>query len=125
MKQSSNHPKTTMKIIVDTNLFLSVYLFQGKMVQAIFELVLNDKLEMIVSPILKTEVSKKLTYYGATKQLHDKVMHFIESKSTVLEPTIKIEKSRDVKDNFLLELAETAQVDFLVTRDKDLLVLGE
>ena len=93
------------------------------MVQAIFELVLNDKLEMIVSLALKNELSKKLNYYGATKQLYERVMRFVDKKGITVEPTVKIEKSRDSKDNFLLELAETTQANYVITRDKDLLVL--
>src|SRR5664279_4944127 len=79
---------------------------------------------MLVSPALKNELSKKLTYYGATQQLHEKVMRFVDKKGTQVEPTVKIEKSRDIKDNFLLELSEAAHVNYLVTRDNDLLVLG-
>jgi predicted nucleic acid-binding protein len=50
-------------------------------------------------------------------------MRFVEKKGILVEPTVKIEKSRDSNDNFLLELAETTQANYVITRDKDLLVL--
>ncbi len=43
--------------------------------------------------------------------------------SKTYQPKIKINVCRDKKDNFLLELAETANANLLITGDKDLLVL--
>jgi predicted nucleic acid-binding protein len=37
----------------------------------------------------------------------------------------KVEKCRDVKDNFLLNLSIDGKADFLITGDTDLLVLGK
>lgn len=39
--------------------------------------------------------------------------------------TISVEGSRDAKDNYLLALAEVVPLDYLVTGDRDLLVLGQ
>ena len=39
--------------------------------------------------------------------------------------TRKVTGSRDVNDNYLLALAETVPLDYLVTGDNDLLVLKE
>ena len=95
------------------------------MVQIILELVLNKKLTLFVSPPLKTELTKKPTEFNVPQQLQDEIMLFIDTRATLLDPTVKIEKSRDRDDNFLLELAETAQAEFLITRDKDVLVLEQ
>ncbi len=40
------------------------------------------------------------------------------------EPTVSNQLSRDPKDNFLLDLAEASEAAYLVTGDKDLLVLN-
>ena len=50
-------------------------------------------------------------------------MLFVEKKGVSINPDISIERSRDKKDNFLLELSEVAKADYLVTRDNDLLIL--
>ena len=39
-------------------------------------------------------------------------------------PNIVITDCRDPKDNFLLELAVSAEADYIITGDKDLLVLN-
>jgi hypothetical protein len=44
-------------------------------------------------------------------------------KSVLLHPAQTIQEVRDKNDNFLLELSEAAHADYLVTRDKDSLVL--
>ena len=119
----SNLPKTKLKIVVDTNLFISVFVFRGIMVRLIFELVLDNSLEMYASPVLKEELKKKLVYFGVSQQVQDEVMLFVETKSILIDPDISVKKSRDTKDNFLLELSEVAKADYLVTRDNDLLVL--
>jgi hypothetical protein len=41
------------------------------------------------------------------------------------EPKEKIEICRDPKDNKLLEIAHESKADYLVTLDKDLLVLSK
>lgn len=122
MMPSSNPTNTNLKIVIDTNLFLSVFAFRGQMVNLLIDLVINRKLEMYYSPALKEELKRKFEFFKVSKTVIDDVMEFINTKGILLEPNITIEKSRDKKDNFLLELAEAANVDYLVTRDEDLLV---
>lgn len=89
----------------------------------VFELVIDDKIDLYISSILKDELSEKLRYFGVSKQIKKEVMSFIKINGILVEPTIKIRECRDPKDNFLLELAETVKADYLITRDKDLLSL--
>ena len=103
-------------------MFLSAFLFGGN-TKIIFDLILENKLRLYVSSELKNEVLNKSEEYEATKQAKNEVMYFFSERSTTIEPKIKLDICRDPKDNFLLELAETAKADFLVTRDKDLLSL--
>jgi uncharacterized protein len=123
MKRSLTPQKTMIKIVVDTNLFISVFVFPGQMVKTIFELVMDEKLVMVVSVALIRELKKKLDYFKVPQQVQMEILFFIENKSTLVEPTVTINESRDKKDNFLLELSETAKANYLVTRDKDLLVV--
>lgn len=48
----------------------------------------------------------------------DPFIEFIEVKSTVFI-------CRDPKDDFLLELAKDGKADYLLTGDKDLLIIGK
>lgn len=79
---------------------------------------------MFVSEDLKTEVFKKLKEYGASEKILLDVSLFLDSKGITVIPKVKVTICRDPKDNYLLELAEEAQADYLVTRDKDLLELS-
>ena len=123
MIPSSNRTNTNLKIVIDTNLFLSVFAFRGQMGNLIIDLVINRKLDMYFSPALKQELQKKFDFFQVSNTVYEEVMEFVHTKGMLIVPNITIEKSRDVKDNFLLELSEAGNVDYLVTRDEDLLVL--
>lgn len=125
MIPSSTLTNTKLKIVVDTNQYLSVFVFRGELMKLVFELVIDDKIDLYISPALKDEVSQKLDYFGVSKQVKNEVMSFIEILGILVAPTIKIAECRDSEDNFLLELAETVKADYLITRDKDLLSLPD
>jgi putative PIN family toxin of toxin-antitoxin system len=125
MMPSSNLLKGNLKIVIDTNLFISVFVFRGKLVRIIFELVLQNMLTMYISPKLKQELNRKLRFFGVTKQVHDDVMLLLDTKGVSVDPDVAINVSRDKEDNFLLELAETANVDYLVSRDEDVLIFNK
>ena len=118
---SSTPTNTPLKIVVDTNQFISVFVFRGQLTKLIFDLVFNGEMAMYVSPILIKEIREKLRFHGASKQTEIDVMTFIDEKGILVEPTIKISVCRDKEDNFALELSETADSNYLITRDKDLL----
>lgn len=113
-----------LKIVLDTNMFLSAILYGG-MVEEILHLILVKKIQFFVSADLKKEVLEKLKEYGATDIMIAKAILFLEARSISVTPKVKITICRDPEDNFMLELAETAQADYLLTRDKDLLELKD
>lgn len=123
MIPSSTPTSTVLNIVVDTNQFLSVFVFRGKLVKLVFDLVIDKKIGLYVSPALKEEVLEKLHYFGVSQEVQDDVMSFIEQRGILIKPDVKITVCRDKEDNFVLELAESSRVDYLITRDKDLLEL--
>src|SRR5258708_7885720 len=110
-----------IKIVLDTNMILSATIFGG-MVEIIIDLIMVDKLQLFISNDLTHEVEKKLIYFQISKDIIAKVKTVME-KGILVNPTIKITVCRDPKDDFILELAETSQADYIITRDKDLLEL--
>lgn len=110
------------KIVLDTNMFLSGFLFHG-MLKKVFDLILDNKLQMFVSEVLVSEILKKLKEFEAGKQIQHGVLLFINSRGVLINPKVKISVCRDPKDNYLLELAQEARADYLITRDRDLLEL--
>ena len=51
------------------------------------------------------------------------LLSFLRLKGIFLEPTEDIHLCRDSEDDFLLDLAQTAKAHYLITGDKDLLVI--
>lgn len=113
-----------LKIVLDTNMFISGFLFHG-MIKKVFDLVLKDKLRMYTSSKLKAEILKKFKNFSVTEQKQNETLFFLDKRGTLVNPKIKVTVCRDPEDNFVLELAETAHVDYIITRDKDLLELPD
>lgn len=111
-----------IKIVLDTNMFISAFLYHG-MTKIIFDLVLDNKLALYISSQLKQEILEKFRKFGASEEMLTNITIFLSSKGIMTAPSIKITICRDPKDNFLLELSETVKADYLITRDKDLLEL--
>lgn len=111
-----------LRIVLDSNMFLSGFLFHG-MIKTVFDLVLDNKLQLLTSPLLIEEVIKKLQEFEVSKQIQADILLFIGVKGVLIKPKVKVTVCRDEKDNFALELAESSGADYLITRDKDLLEL--
>ena len=112
------------KVILDTNIFLAAIIFGGMSVK-IIELILDEKLTLVMSQELKDEVIFKLaTKFKADEAMINDFNSLVDSTSFWYEPKTEILECRDPKDNFLLELAFESDAEFLITRDKDLLEIN-
>ena len=91
------------------------------------ELLFNEKCKLLFSQELLEEfvtVAKrpKLKKYISRDELED-LLETIDEVAEIVNVTSEISQCRDPKDNFLLSLAIDGKADFLLTGDKDLLVL--
>ncbi len=114
-----------LKLIIDTNLWIS-FIISNK--QNLLDIVLYSEearllfSKELIDEIFETINKPKLKKYFGTNALEemlstfDPFIDFIEVSST-------ISVCRDIKDNFLLALANDGQADYLLTGDKDLLEL--
>src|SRR3954452_18604789 len=100
MTASSTRTSIPLNIVVDTNQFLSVFLFRGQLVKLVFELVLANRMTLAVSPTLRAEVQEKLVFYGASKQTQEDVLAFMDLKGNLVIPTVTVDVCRDKEDNF-------------------------
>ena len=121
MTFSSMTINTQIKVILDTNMLLSAFVFGG-MVEIIIDLIVESKLQLYTSSTLSKEVFRKLHEHKASEKTVKDVIALFKG-SISISPKIIITASRDPKDNFVLELAEEAEADYIITRDKDLLEL--
>jgi len=110
-----------ISVILDTNILLSAFLFNG-MTRIFIDLIFEDTLQLYISLDLEKEVLRKLYEYKADIQIINRVTTLLDY-ATSIKPNITITASRDPEDNFLLELAQTCNAGYLITRDNDLLSL--
>jgi putative PIN family toxin of toxin-antitoxin system len=114
-----------MRLILDTNLWIS-FLISSKY-EKLDELLFNQKCKLLFSKDLLEEfvtVAKrpKLRKYISRDELED-LLETIDEVADFVNVTSNISECRDPKDNFLLSLAVDGKADYLLTGDKDLLVL--
>ncbi|MEO5582603.1 MAG: putative toxin-antitoxin system toxin component, PIN family [Saprospiraceae bacterium] len=90
--------------------------------------IINDQIKIVLSPQLLSEL-KSVTNRDKIKKYfpREKVLEIVEYLETISEvfdikPTHF--NSRDFKDNFLLDLIDISNANYLVTGDKDLLSLN-
>lgn len=116
----SNH-----KIIVDTNLWVSFlltknYSFVDELLDlGIATLVFSQEL---LDELLSVVARPKLKRFFTTHSL-ESVLRLITDNALFYEVATTVSACRDEKDNFLLALAQESQADYLLTGDKDLLIL--
>jgi len=114
-----------MRLILDTNLWIS-FLISSKY-EKLDEVLFNQKCKLLFSQELLEEfvaVAKrpKLRKYISRNELED-ILETIDEVAEFENVTSEISECRDPKDNFLLSLAVDGKADYLLTGDKDLLVL--
>lgn len=109
--------------MLDTNIFISAFVFRGKAAAVFDHCALRE--EMFVSQWILDELAQKLrSKFNTDEQDILEILSLIAEKSRLIQPHTPLPSvCRDPDDNNILQLAESIQADFLITGDKDLLVL--
>ncbi len=113
------------KIILDTNLWIS-YLIT-KNYKQLDRLIDNKEVTLIFSQELIEEFIEvtsrpKFEKYFSFSDIKELLSKF-DTYGKLIKVTSRVEKCRDFKDNFLLNLAIDSKSDYLLTGDIDLLEL--
>ena len=115
------------KIIIDTNLWISLLI--GKRMSEMRMLCNNKTVSVYICEELMIEFAriatcKKIRQYAPEERIKETVNLM---KSSCIEVSIKnavvSSPLRDVNDLYLLALADTTKADYILTGDKDLLIL--
>jgi putative PIN family toxin of toxin-antitoxin system len=113
------------RIVIDTNLWISFLL--TKRFKFIDKLLENKKAELVFCHELLAELVEVTDRPKLRKffTVEDWALMFeiIEHYAIYVPVVSSVTLCRDAKDNFLLSLSADAQADYLLTGDKDLLVL--
>ena len=110
-------------VILDTNLWISFLI--SKDYSFLDNYVLKEKVKLVFSEELFSEFISiaerpKFKKYFSNSDV-DKLIQTIDKYGILIKVSSEIKLCRDIKDNFLLNLAVDSNADFLVTGDKDLL----
>jgi len=118
--------QNAIKIIVDTNLWIGMLI--GKKLASLKELLIQGKIRIYFSEELFEEIVKVIDYPRIQKIIPKnkfyELISLLNEKIIFIKPDCEINDCRDIKDNFLLELAVSAECEYLITGDNDLLVLN-
>ena len=113
------------RIILDTNLWISFLI--SKNYTALDNLIKTNKVVLIFSNELLEEFIEvvkrpKIKKYFAKKDVEE-LLDTFDQFADLINVTSQLDLCRDEKDNFLLNLSVDGNADYLVTGDKDLLIL--
>jgi putative PIN family toxin of toxin-antitoxin system len=121
-----------MKILIDTNVWISGLLWGGK-ARDVINLARQNKIIIYVSSLLLNELEETLSYPKLQRRLRQlgvtrvELMEEVKNLTLLCQPTplLSISELRDPKDKIVLETALTIPVDVIISGDKDLLILQE
>ena len=113
------------RVIIDTNLWISFLL--SKKINFIDKLLAGGKVELVFCDELLAELVEVISRPKLSRFFTDEdwelVFEIIDRYSVYIPVVSSVTICRDDKDNFLLSLAKDAKANYLLTGDKDLLVL--
>lgn len=114
-----------MKVVIDTNVYLSHFRFGGLPTRVCLfcleetDVYISDFIVVEVERILKNKFGLTAPYLELVRQT------FLESTERVIPTNPLPDLCRDPDDNNILQLVKFTKADYLITGDKDLLVLKE
>lgn len=112
-----------LKVVLDTNILISAIAFGGKP-EGVLNLVLDEKIIAVTSPILLAEFQEVYKKNFPLKFVDfELTLERIEEIFKMVKPKRSLKIVRDEDDNRVLEAAFEGNCDFIITGDKDLLDL--
>ena len=123
-----------MRVLVDTNVLISFLLSPGEggAIRAIFRAYLNDQFTLLMPEWLVDELLSSVRDKPrlAKRITAEQLNRFIALIAQLAEQVAKIETpipavTRDPDDDYVLAYALVGAADYLVTGDRDLLVLKD
>lgn len=116
-----NQEKQKIKVVLDTNIFISSIFWVGNP-HKIVELAIDNDIEVYSSPEILTELEKVLKRdFKETQELIDKQIAIILKYSKIVRPTKKVNLVKeDPDDNKILECALSAKAKYIVSGDPHL-----
>lgn len=109
-----------MKVVVDTNIYLSGLIFPESHPGKVLRLLRGSKIQVYCSKFILDEIRINLIIkFGYSEEYTEKFIEEILKYVQIVRPQIKINQIKEKDDdNRILEAAVEAKADFLVSGDK-------
>ena len=113
-----------MKVVFDTNIFISAFVIPGGKAEAAYSHALRKDFTLYSSVAILTETAQKLgEKFGWQQDKITSLLKAISKVAIVIKTEPHLHHLADEPDNRVLECAEAVGADFIVTGDKHLLFL--
>ncbi len=126
MSDKNSMKEKNIKVIFDTNVWISFLI--GKKLAIIKDYISNGEIKIIVTHQLIAEIKDVTGRPGIKKYFPPQSVTDLINLLNAIAIMVDIEPThfdcKDSKDNFLLDLIDYSQADYLVTGDKFLLELN-
>ena len=109
-----------IRVVLDTNVIVSAHLKATGYERYVLDLVLANKLELLLSwPILEEYKGVLLKpRFSLDRKLVAKSLRTIRERARMVRPVVKLAVASDGADNRFLECASAGHADFVVTGNK-------
>lgn len=114
------------RAVWDTNVFISTFVLHGRSVALAHTIFERGVLLVVSEPVLAEyyEVASRPRFHGTRQEVHELLRRLSPWFHLVRNPTpLHVAALRDASDVKFLECAVNGQARYLVTGDRDLLVL--
>lgn len=112
-----------MKVIIDTNVFVSGVIWSGRPAQIVSKWV-GGEFELTLSEELLAEYFEVIGRLSRRPELASHWQDILIKKATFVSVRQKVDICRDSDDNFILALGLASEADYLITGDKDILAIS-
>ncbi len=118
-----------LRVVLDTNVLVSGLAYPDSVPGRILGVWQNGGLSLVLSRYILDEMVRVLPRLARVKLTTEEIRDLADSfmfLAEIVEPSGKVEKAlRDRADAPVLQTLQAAQADYLITGDKDLLVLAD
>lgn len=120
-KDAANNATGNHKVLIDTNVWISALLYGGEPERLIRSC--KQHCKIVISDYIVDETLNYLKQIGAPYKWRNSLEKLIKQICLSVEPEDLPVISRDIKDDPVIAAAIVGACDYLITGDKDLLVL--
>jgi putative PIN family toxin of toxin-antitoxin system len=113
-----------MRVVFDTNIFVSAFIIPGSLAEKAFLKVIEREDILLLSKEMLDELLSILsTKFSRDREEISRVAVIISEMVEWVKPNIRISVLKDEPDNRILECAASGEADIIVTGDKEMLRL--